>query len=146
MMKTKEGPKVIEFNARFGDPETEVILPKLRTDIIDVILSLYRNEDIKIQWDDTFYLGVVMASKGYPKTYQKGYPINGLECLGEMVYHMGTKRQDGNIVTNGGRVLLVLGKGNTLQQAYDNAYQNVDKIECENLVYRTDIGYKALKG
>lgn len=146
LMDTVEGPKVIEFNARFGDPETEVILPKLQTDIIDIILSLYNEEYIEVSWDDTYYLGVVMASKGYPKSYEKGYEINGLESIKDMVYHMGTKEIDGKIVTNGGRVLLVLGKGKTLENAYKDAYKNVDAIECSNLVYRTDIGHKALKG
>jgi phosphoribosylamine--glycine ligase len=146
LMNTKDGPKVIEFNARFGDPETEVILPKLKTDFLDIIDSLYNGSDIKVEWDNTYYLGVVLASKGYPNSYQKGYQINGIPNVGDMIYHMGTKEENGKILTNGGRVLLVLGKGDTLQNAYKDAYMHVDRIECDNLIYRKDIGYKALKG
>ena len=145
-MDTINGPKVIEFNARFGDPEAEVILPKLKTDFLEVIESLYNGTEIDLEWDDSYYLGVVMASLGYPKSYQKGHEIRGLDMVKSKVYHMGTKEVDGQILTNGGRVLLVLGKGDTLQEAYDDAYQGVDKITCKNLVYRNDIGHKALKG
>ena len=87
-----------------------------------------------------------MASKGYPNTYEKGYQIDGLSNLDGLIYHMGTKEVNGKILTNGGRVLLVLGKGDTLQKAYKDAYKNVGKVECENLIYRKDIGYKELKG
>ena len=147
LMLTKEGPKVIEFNARFGDPEAEVILPKLHTDILDIITNLMDGKTTDITWDKDYYLGVVMASKGYPESYEKGYQIKGLtNDINDMVYHMGTKIQDGSLVTNGGRVLLVLGKGKTLEEAKENAYKNVDKIECDNLIYRKDIGHKALKG
>lgn len=145
-MLTKEGPKVIEFNARFGDPETEVILPKLQSDIIEIIISLTSNKPISVLWDDSYYLGVVMASKGYPRTYNKGFEITGLKEVKDYVYHMGTKEKDGTIYTNGGRVLLVLGKGNTLEEAHSHAYNNVSKINCDNLIYRKDIGHLSLKG
>ncbi len=146
LMLTKEGPKVIEFNARFGDPETEVILPKLETDILLVINNLFNNIFTGITWSKDYYLGVVLASKGYPKKYEKGFEIKNIESLKNMVYHMGTKKEENKLFTNGGRVLLVLGKGDTLQEAQNNAYNNVSLIECENLIYRNDIGYKALKG
>ena len=144
LMLTEEGPKVIEFNARFGDPETEVILPKLESDILDIIQNLVHNKPVETVWSTTFYVGVVMASKGYPASYTKGHIIEGLDQIDDLVFHMGTKEQQGHIVTNGGRVLLVTGSGSTLQEARNNAYQNVDKITCDNLIYRKDIGHKAL--
>lgn len=146
LMLTTEGPKVIEFNARFGDPETEVILPKLETDILEVLHNLFNNIFTGITWSKDYYLGVVLASKGYPKRYEKGFTIENIDALGDMVYHMGTSKVDNKIVTNGGRVLLVLGKGKTLESAKENAYNNVNKITCDNLIYRNDIGDKALKG
>lgn len=144
LMYTTEGPKVIEFNARFGDPETEVILPKLESDILDIIMALFHDDDIDIKWSEEFYVGVVMASKGYPLTYTKGHTIQGLENISDLVFHMGTKEEDGIIKTNGGRVLLITGSAATLKEAKDNAYNNVSKIKCDNLMYRTDIGYRAL--
>lgn len=146
LMLTNEGPKVIEFNARFGDPETEVILPKLQTDILTIINNLFNNILTGVHWDKDYYLGVVLASNGYPKSYEKGFIIENVDKLEDMVYHMGTKKEQNKLLTNGGRVLLVLGKGNTLKEAKDNAYQNVNLIKCDNLIYRTDIGDKALKG
>lgn len=145
LMLTTNGPKVIEFNARFGDPETEVILPKLKTDIIEIILNIMEEKDMIIEWDNEYYVGVVMASNGYPLDYKKGYKISGLEDVEDMVYHMGTKICNGDLVTNGGRVLLVTGKGDTLEVAKREAYQNVQKIKCDNLIYRTDIAMKSIK-
>ncbi len=144
LMLTNEGPKVIEFNARFGDPEAEVILPKLETDILDIIFSLFNDKEIDIKWSDEYYVGVVMASKGYPKNYTKGHAIKGLEDVDDLLFQMGTKLVDGELQTNGGRVLLVTGKGTTLTDAKTNAYKNVNKIKCTNLIYRTDIGYRSL--
>ncbi len=146
LMLTNNGPKVIEFNARFGDPETEVLLPNLETDILEIIFNLFNGIKTEVSWNRKFYIGVVLASKGYPTDYDKGYVIEGLNQLKDNVYHMGTKRIDGNIVTNGGRVLLVLGNGITLEQAQKDAYNNVNKIKCSNLIYRTDIGNNSLKG
>ena len=146
LMLTEDGPKVIEFNARFGDPEAEVILPKLESDILEVITKLLQGDVMEPKWNDDFYLGVVMASKGYPKTYEKGYVIEGLDDINEYVYHMGTRVENDVLKTNGGRVLLVLGVGNTLEDAKAHAYSNVDKIKCDNLIFRRDIGHKALKG
>ena len=141
LMKTKDGIKVIEFNARFGDPETEVVLPRLNSDFVDVILDLIDGKDLNLDWDKNPRLGVVMASKGYPGSYNKGFEIKGLEKC-DLVFHMGTKNVDGKYFTDGGRVLLVVGKGKTLKEAQKDAYNNVKKIECENLFYRNDIGYQ----
>ncbi len=145
LMLTEDGPKVIEFNARFGDPETEVILPKLETDILEIINNLFNNKMTQVTWSNQYYVGVVLASKGYPLSYEKGYPINGLAEIDDLVFHMGTKQVNNQIQTNGGRVLLVTGNGNTLKEAQDKAYQNVKKIKCENLIYRNDIGNKSQK-
>ena len=142
LMKTKDGIKVIEFNARFGDPETEVVLPRLQSDFVDVILDLIDGKTLDLKWDKNPRLGVVMASKGYPGSYNKGYEIKGLEKC-DLVFHMGTRKNDkGEYCTDGGRVLLVVGKGKTLKEAQKDAYNNVSKIECENLFYRHDIGYQ----
>lgn len=146
LMLTKDGPKVIEFNARFGDPEAEVILPKLESDLLMIIVNLLNGKAMTPIWSDDYYLGVVMASCGYPQTYNKGYDITGIDEINDYVYHMGTKIEKNKIKTNGGRVLLVLGKGPTLEAAKKHAYSNVDKIKCKNLIYRKDIGHKALKG
>jgi phosphoribosylamine--glycine ligase len=143
LMNTKEGPKVIEFNARLGDPEAEVIMPKLESDLLEIILSLKNKKKTKPIWNKDYILGVVMASKGYPDFYQKGYVINNLELI-DNYYHMGTKVEDQKLLTNGGRVLFVYGRGETLQKAKEEAYKNVKKIACENLIFRGDIGYKSI--
>lgn len=142
LIATKEGPKVIEFNARFGDPEAEVILPKLETDILLIIINLVNNKLIDVQWDSKYHLGVVMASNGYPLKYNIKYPITDIDQCSDIVYHMGTIIEDNVLKTNGGRVLLVTGKGDTLKEAKDCTYNNIKKIRCENLVYRKDIGEK----
>ncbi|AIO18171.1 Phosphoribosylamine--glycine ligase [Candidatus Izimaplasma bacterium HR1] len=144
LMLTNSGPKVIEFNARFGDPETEVILPKLETDILDIIRGMLNEKPVMIRWSDDYYVGVVLASKGYPGFYSKGYQIEGLDTTEDIVFHMGTKEVNGLIKTNGGRVLLVTGHANTLKKAKTNAYCNVSKIKCDNLIFRNDIGKKSL--
>ena len=145
-MWTKNGPKVIEFNARFGDPEAEVILPKLESDLIEIIQLLKQGKKPSISWNNFYYLGVVMAKQVYPEQYLKGFEIIGLQDIEPFVYHMGTKLVDNKLVTNGGRVLLVLGKGSTLEEAKNMAYHHISKIQCNQLIYRTDIGYRALKG
>lgn len=146
LMYTDQGPKVIEFNARFGDPETEVILPKLESDILEIIMTLKKGKQPQVRWNDDYYVGVVLASKGYPVSYEKGFEILGLDSIYESIYHMGTKKDDDRLLTNGGRVLLVLGKGSNLQEAKEDAYKHVSDIQCDNLVYRKDIGDKGLKG
>lgn len=144
LMKTPDGVKVIEFNARFGDPETEVVLPRLKSDIVDIFCAVADGTEARLEWHDFATLGIVLASKGYPEAYEKGVAIKGLDQVEGTVYHMGTKRVDGQIVTNGGRVLFVVGKGATLAEARTNALNDVAKIDCDNLFHRTDIGHYAL--
>lgn len=150
LMITPKGPKVIEYNCRFGDPETQVVLPRLKTDIMDIFDAI-NNEtlgELDIEWSDDACACVVIASGGYPKSYPKGLEITGLEngqAEGVTVYHAGTAIKDGKLVTAGGRVLGVTALGNDLQQALDKAYSAVDKIDFENKHFRKDIGQRALK-
>ena len=146
LMKTPQGIKVIEFNARFGDPETEVVLPRLKSDIYDIFSAVADGRDPgEAEWHDFATLGIVLASKGYPGSYEKGHEIKGLDRVGSAVYHMGTKADGGRILTAGGRVLFVVGKGATLAEARANALKDVAQIECDNLFYRTDIGHWAFE-
>ena len=146
LMKTPDGVKVIEFNARFGDPETEVVLPLIDSDIANVFEAVAKGEKpAEIVWSKDVTLGIVLASKGYPGDYAKGYPILGTEKVDGTVFHMGTAVKDGELVTAGGRVLFVVAKGATLADAHRKANEEVSKIECENLFHRTDIGHKAFK-
>lgn len=149
LMITKKGPKVIEYNCRFGDPETQVVLPRLKTDIMDIFEAI-NNEtlsELDIEWSDEACTCVVIASGGYPKSYPKGLEITGLtngQTDGVTVYHAGTAIKDGKLVTVGGRVLGVTALGNTLEDALKKSYDAVDKINFENKHYRKDIGQKAL--
>lgn len=152
-MLTPAGPKVVEFNARFGDPETQVVLPRLESDLVDIILAVAqgRPEDIELSWSDTWAVCVVLASEGYPGSYEKGKVILGIEEAeaidGVMVFHAGTKRNaDGELVTNGGRVLNVVALGDTFEQARERAYEACDLINFEGKQLRSDIGRKALAG
>ena len=145
LIQTVDGPKVIEFNARFGDPEAEVILPKLKTDFLEIINNLLHSCVKKIEWDNDYYLGVVLASKGYPNKYIINHKILGINKTDSPVFHMGTKIDKNELLSSGGRVLLVTGKGKTIEEAKENAYINVSNIECDNLIYRTDIGAKSIK-
>lgn len=142
LMLTQNGVKTIEFNARFGDPEAEVILPRLKSDICDIIENIMNHCKTEMEWDNNVSVGVVMASEGYPASSTKGAIIEGLDEVDSMVFHMGTTKQDGNIVTDGGRVLTISASGKTLQEAYDNAYKDVRKVKCDKLFYRNDIGKK----
>lgn len=149
LMKTPSGIKVIEFNCRFGDPETEVVLPLLKSDIYDIFCAIADGDQMpQIEWEKRASMGFVMASKGYPGSYEKGYVIEGLEdALSDpdvRIYHMGTAEKDGKIVTAGGRVLMVIGSGETLKDAHAKALSAVEKIRCENLFYRRDIGWRVL--
>lgn len=145
LILTKEGPKVIEFNARFGDPETEVVLPRLESDIYDLFEAAVEGWDCATKWNPEACLGVVLASEGYPGSYKKGAEIKGLEMTDGKVYHMGTKRDgNGRIVTSGGRVLMVTGMGRDLKEAHAAAMKNLEAIECDTLFHRTDIGRQAL--
>ena len=147
LMLTAKGPKVIEFNARFGDPETQVILPRLKSDLVDVLEAVMAGDDIEIEWHEDAVLGVVLAAKGYPGDYKKGALIKGLENISPdvHVYHSGTALDgEGNTVTNGGRVLFLSAKGATLAEAKQKAYEEIQKVECDDLFYRSDIGYRVL--
>ena len=146
LMKTPNGIKVIEFNARFGDPETEVVLPRLQSDAIDVFMAVASNEQPRAEWSEGATLGIVLASKGYPGDYAKGYAIRGMENVKESkIYHMGTAMKDGELVTNGGRVMIVVAEAPTLREAQQKAEADVARIECDNLFHRTDIGAKAFR-
>ena len=148
MMLTADGPKVIEYNARFGDPETQAVLPRLDTDFIDIINACIDGglDRLEIKWKDQAACCVVMASGGYPVRYEKGYPISGLEEASKMkdvyVYHAGTALKDGRIVTSGGRVLGVTALGDTLEDAIAKSYEAVALISWQDEHHRTDIGRK----
>jgi len=144
LMKTKDGIKVIEFNCRFGDPETEVVLPRLTSDIAKAFLAIIHHERPVLTWTKKVCLGVVMASKGYPEHYEKGYPITGLEDVQGIVYYMGVDKKDKTIITHGGRVLIVVEKADTLKEARDLALKDIGRIHCRNLFYRHDIGHWAI--
>lgn len=150
LMLTPKGPKVIEYNCRFGDPETQVVLPRLKTDIIDIFEAI-NNEtlsDLDIEWDERACTCVIMASGGYPKSYPKGIEISGLnagQLDGVTVYHAGTKLDDDRLVTSGGRVLGVTALGDNIQQALDKSYEGVSKIHFDGAHFRKDIGQRALK-
>lgn len=149
LMLTPKGPKVIEYNCRFGDPETQVVLPRLKTDIMDIFDAI-NNEtlaDLDIQWSDEACTCVIMASGGYPKSYPKGIEITGLadgQLDGVTVYHAGTAIKDGKLVTAGGRVLGVTALGETLESALEKSYKAVEAIGFEGAHYRKDIGQRAL--
>lgn len=146
LMMTPNGPKVIEYNARFGDPEAQVVLPRLKTDILDIIDAVIDEnlDDIEIEWSDECSACVVMASGGYPESYKKGIEMLGMDDKGQVagatVYHAGTKYENGKFYTNGGRVLGVTATGKTLDEALDSAYKAVEKISFEGAHYRKDIG------
>lgn len=152
IMITNDGPKVLEFNVRFGDPETQPILMRLKTDLVDIIEHVLSGslDDIAIEWDKRAAVCVVLASKGYPGEYEKGKAISGLDDTKSLkdavVFHAGTSLKDGNIVTSGGRVLGVTAMADTIESAITRAYSVVHMISFEGMHYRSDIGRKALKG
>ncbi|MDD6084960.1 MAG: phosphoribosylamine--glycine ligase [Oscillospiraceae bacterium] len=151
LMITKDGPKVIEYNCRFGDPETQVVLPLLKTDLVDIMEAINDGKlsELNIEFYDKSAACVVIASGGYPKKYSTGYEISGLNENGQIdgsyVYHAGTKLSDGKIVTSGGRVLGVTTISDTLSDALKGSYSAVKKINFTDMHYRKDIGSKALK-
>lgn len=150
LMITPKGPKVIEYNCRFGDPETQVVLPRLKTDIVDIFEAIDNEtlSDLDVEWSDDACACVIMASGGYPKSYPKGIEITGLsngQLDGVTVYHAGTKLQDNKLVTSGGRVLGVTTLGDTLENALKKSYDAVEKIHFEGAHYRRDIGKRALE-
>ncbi len=145
LMKTPNGIKVIEFNARFGDPETEVVLPRLQSDAVDVFMAVASNEQPTTEWSKEATLGIVLASKGYPGSYDKGFAIRGTERVDAKIFHMGTARKDGELVTAGGRVMIVVASAPSLEEALTKARKEIANIECDNLFHRTDIGAKAFR-
>ena len=147
LMKTPQGIKVIEFNARFGDPETEVVLPRLKSDIVEIFSAVADGWELEHprEWHDFSTVGVVLASKGYPGSYAKGAVIEGLDEVDGAVYHMGTASKEGRIVTAGGRVAIVVCAAPTLGEALEKCNREVGKVRCDNLFHRTDIGRKAIK-
>ena len=146
LMLTEDGPRVLEYNARFGDPEAQVVLPRMKNDIIDVFEACIDGtlDKVQLDFEENAAVCVVLASDGYPEHYEKGYPIEGLDTFkgknGYYVFHAGTKLADGKIVTNGGRVLGVTAKGSDLKQARANAYAATEWIQFENKYKRNDIG------
>ncbi len=148
LMITDDGPKVIEYNARFGDPETQVILPRLDTDLLEIFEACVdgKLDEINVKWKDNAAACVILASGGYPESYQKGFAIDGLEKCNQRddiyVYHAGTALKDGKFVTNGGRVLGVTGTGKNLDEAIKIAYEGVEMVNFEKIHFRKDIGVK----
>ncbi|MBQ8508790.1 MAG: phosphoribosylamine--glycine ligase [Clostridia bacterium] len=148
LMITNKGPKVIEYNARFGDPETQVVLPRLKTDLLDIINAVIdeKLDELTIEWENNACVCVVAASGGYPVKYEKGYPIEGLDWFDGrddyMVYHAGTDVKDGQLVTSGGRVLGVTAKGANLDEAIKKAYAAVEHVHFKDMHFRRDIGVK----
>jgi phosphoribosylamine--glycine ligase len=147
LMLTPEGSKVIEFNARFGDPETQVVLPRLESDLVQVFLDILDGKDVDLQWKDTAAVSVVLASEGYPEDYAKGTPIGALQTtVSDVVtFHAGTKKENDQFVTNGGRVANVTAFDDTFEAARTRVYEAVEEIIQPGLFYRRDIGARALK-
>ncbi len=143
LMVTDNGPKALEFNARFGDPEAQVTLPRLKTDLVDIMLAVVNNnlDQINVEWNEDACVGVVLASAGYPGSYKAGFPITGLDDLDKdiLVFHAGTKIESGQVLTNGGRVLTVVATGKTLTEAREKVYTNIPRIHFEGCHYRRDI-------
>jgi phosphoribosylamine--glycine ligase len=151
LMITKTGPKLVEYNCRFGDPEAQVLLPRLKSDLLAALLAARGGtlDKIKLEWRDDVALTVVMASGGYPGSYEKGHVITGLDAAaalpGITIFHAGTEKRDGRIVAMGGRVLDVTATGKDVAEARARAYAAVEKISWKDSFYRKDIGWRALK-
>jgi phosphoribosylamine--glycine ligase len=148
IMLTKDGPKVLEFNTRFGDPEAQAILPRLKTDLVDVMIASVEGKisEISLEWDARPCVCVVMAAGGYPGNYAMGQAISGLDQIpdGAIVFHAGTKQDGDKTLSAGGRVLGVTALGHNIAEAITNAYAAVGKISFDGVQYRKDIGKKAL--
>jgi len=149
VMITEEGPKVLEYNVRFGDPETQAILPRLKTDIVDLLEATARGDlsGVHLEWDERDCVAVVLASGGYPGDYTKDKKIYGIgdaENEGTIVFHSGTKLQNNSLITSGGRVLTIAGMGKGVKKAAENAYRGVGKIKFDGVMYRKDIGHRAI--
>ena len=145
-MLTEDGPKVLEYNARFGDPEAQVVLPRMKNDIIEVVEACIDGtlDQIDLQFEDNAAVCVVLASEGYPVKYEKGLEITGLEVFekhaGYYCFHAGTREEDGKLLTNGGRVLGITAKGKDLKEARANAYAATEWVQFDNKYMRHDIG------
>jgi phosphoribosylamine--glycine ligase len=150
LMITKDGPKLVEYNCRFGDPEAQVLMPRLKSDLLTALLAMRDGmlNEIDLRWSDEVALTVAMASKGYPGHYEKGHVISGIDDAaklpGVQIFHAGTERRDGRILAVGGRVLNVTATGRTVAEAQARAYAAVDKIHWEGAFCRQDIGWRAL--
>jgi phosphoribosylamine--glycine ligase len=150
LMFTKDGPKLVEYNCRFGDPETQVMMPRLKSDLLTALIAMRDGmlKDIDLRWSNEVALTVAMASKGYPGTYEKGHVITGLDEAGRLpgvqIFHAGTEKRDGRIVATGGRVLSVTATGKTVAEAQGRAYAAVDRIHWDGCFARRDIGARAL--
>ena len=150
LMVTARGPKVMEFNCRLGDPETQAMLPRLETDLADIMSAVIeeRLSEIDIKWSDDACVGVIIASGGYPGKYETGLPITGLGSVGPdiMVFHAGTRFSNGVICTDGGRVLTVTALGRNIAEARDKVYRNISRISFKGCHYRRDIGAREVTG
>lgn len=142
IMDTKEGVKTIEFNARFGDPEAEAILPRMESDLVQLILDIMSGKETEVKWSEKTTVGVVLASEGYPASSTSNAEIEIEDGMESILFHMGTKEENGKLYTNGGRVLIVVAEGDTLAEAKEKAYNDIEKIKCEKLFFRYDIGAK----
>lgn len=142
LIATANGPKTIEFNARFGDPEAEVLLPRLESDLFEVIQTMLDGGTPVLKWSEDVAVGVILAAKGYPESPETGHIIKGLDSLNPdtLVFHCGTAFKDGNYATSGGRVLIIVKKAKDFSQARKEVYAEIDKIQCDGLFYRKDIG------
>ena len=147
LMITKDGPKVIEYNCRFGDPETQVVLPLLKSDLFTIMKATTDGTlaQTEVEFADKNAACVIMASEGYPVSYEKGYEITIPEDIADCVFVAGAKSEDGRLLTSGGRVLGVTAIADTLQEAIDSSYKMVEQIRFDNAFYRRDIGQRALK-
>lgn len=150
LMLTGDGPRVLEFNARFGDPETQVVLPRMRSDLLDALLATVDGTvgDLDIEWSPEYCISVVLASGGYPGEYRTGVPINGLKAAAAdskvELFHAGTTIEDGRVITDGGRVMNVVARGSDFNEARGLAYDAVRRISFEGMYFRTDIGFRAM--
>ena len=148
IMITEDGPQLLEYNVRLGDPETEIILPAMKSDLLQLILSCFDGslKEYQMEYHEGFFVDVVLASGGYPKAYEKGYPIEGLDRLSHaLVFHAGTALKDGRLVTAGGRVLNIVANGKTLGSTIEKAYRECSKVTFKDIYYRKDIGKRDLK-
>ena len=142
IMITEEGAKLLEYNVRMGDPETQSVLSLMESDLVDVILNALDEKlnETTIKWNEGYCVNVVLSSKGYPEAYEKGYEISIDESLKGEYFIAGAKKEGDTLVTSGGRVLSVVGKGETLEEAKENAYKNIEKVNFEGMYFRKDIG------